>query len=343
MSEHDQDLARNESSGNAAATRGDASARRPRGTSLFLWLAMWLVMAVAIALGATVAVLYQGQNKDRDAAAEVRRMLEARLASVQKQLAGVQEQLAKAQKDLDAQREKSAKADLDFQKLLADARLEGEKQKAQAVSDLQRQNADLLVAMKQRQMELRTANDDLNVVRERLDLSAKQLADANAIDSMKLAAAAQEILTLRKLHDAASAAAGKARESVEEMRARQVMLWGDFQTAYLAAAAPGESGFKAFQTAAARSGIVARCGKCRQAAKADAMRRLLEKLEVVLTRLQLLEAGNFDAENSFRVVLNDSGVMALLEASLSSPPETAELRSLLVEAKAILSGAEHAN
>jgi hypothetical protein len=166
----------------------------------------------------------------------------------------------------------------------------------------------------------------------------KAAEDANAV-GLRLSSALGEMDRMRKMQDDALAAKKKAEGELDDLKARQAAVWDDFQRAYLAAAAPGESGLRAAQSAARRTQLLDRCGKLRSTADAS-QRSLLDTLEVVLTRLEMIETGPFFSEDLFRKLLNSSGVLKALDAAMESRSLPPPLRTAYFEARLILGGAD---
>ena len=169
----------------------------------------------------------------------------------------------------------------------------------------------------------------------------KKAEEANQAASVKLEVAIGENKVSLKAIDDAVAAVKKAQTDVEDLKVRQSALWSDFRQAYLAAAAPGETGLKAAQTAVRQSRLIERCGKVRQAVDA-AQRPLMERLETVLTKLEMVDAGNFDSEGMFRSLLHSSGVQKQIDDAIESRTLAPVARSVFFEAKFVLGGADRA-
>jgi DNA repair exonuclease SbcCD ATPase subunit len=163
-------------------------------------------------------------------------------------------------------------------------------------------------------------------------------AEANAVN-VKLSAAVDELNRSQKTFEEAQAAATKAKADAEEAKARVAMVWGDFEQAYLAAAAPGETGLRAAQTAVRRSQLIDRLAKLRSSAE-PSQRPLLDKLEVVLTRLVMLEPGTFVSEDQFRSLLHSTGILKQIEEAMDSRTLSPQARGVYFEARLILAGAE---
>jgi len=171
----------------------------------------------------------------------------------------------------------------------------------------------------------------------------KALADARkkpTTDPSRQAAAMEELNRMRDMHGRALAAERKARADLQLSEARKQAMWADFQRAYLSAAAPGDVGLAARQAAARRSGMVRRCGALRREITSEPTRRLFDKLEAVLTRLDLLDPYEPRAVDSFTALVRGGRLLGDIDAALTSRTMTDDVRAWLFEARAVLMGAD---
>jgi outer membrane murein-binding lipoprotein Lpp len=164
------------------------------------------------------------------------------------------------------------------------------------------------------------------------------LEEANVV-KLRLSSAAGELDRVHRSEANALTATNAVRLELADLKARDVAAWNDFQQAYLAAAAPGETGLRAAQTAVRKTQLIERLGKVRAAADAP-QRALLEKIEVLLTRLVMVEPSTFVSEDMFHSLLRTSGVLKQIDEAMASPTLAAPVRSIYFEARLILSGAE---
>lgn len=269
----------------------------------------------------------------------------------------------------DGQQEKIDQAYADLREAIAT----GEKLQAQLLEanrqnqQLAKQISDLQAGDNQFKAQADQARSEVESVKAAGAAALRERDDALADLNRKLAAAAQETKDLKaKLLEMDSAAADTrskvesltqqaqeaaqslqqeqaahrlTRQDFELLRLRWAVMQGDFENAYFASHGNGMSGISAAQAAMRNSHLTDRCVKMQKAMTDQKNRRLLEQLEVVLTRLNMLDAGRVEAQHSFRTMLRESGAMDQISSLLSMPGESADLRSLLTEARVILSGA----
>lgn len=298
------------------------------------WAPLLAAAAVVLAAGAAVITVLQRQN-DLQVAADHSR--------------GLEESLQEAKSSLGAKIEAAQQAQARRINELSLSKVGAEKMWADMVAQSEQKIASLTAELSQKEALLAKANADLTPAQSQLTLAGRRLADANAeLDKdraeiengrKELALVRDEFNRLRKLYDESLEGAATKPGVIDEARARTAAAWDDFARAYLDATAPDETGFRAMQVSARQSKMVERCTKLRAAAKAEPARKLLDKIETVLTRLELIEPGNFEAEDSFRSLLNSSNVLKEIETALDAGPE-APTKSFLIEAKLIFSGAQ---
>jgi chromosome segregation ATPase len=149
-----------------------------------------------------------------------------------------------------------------------------------------------------------------------------------------------EAARLRRMHDEALAAARDARRQLAALKTKHEALLGDLQRLYVAAAAGGEVDLAARQAAARRARIAARCAEARAAARTPLSRRLLEQLEVAFTRLDLLDAADAAEASAFASLVRRGALASRIDGLLAAADEAPQVRSLLLEAKLILWGAD---
>jgi len=171
----------------------------------------------------------------------------------------------------------------------------------------------------------------------------KALAEARKkgqMDPSRQAAVMEELNRMRDMHGRAMAAERKARADLQIAETRRQAMWADFQRAYLSAAAPGDVGLAARQAAARRSRLVKRCGALRRAVTSEPTRKLFDKLEAVLTRLDLLDPYGPGSVRSFTTMVRGGGLLGEIDTALTSQTMTNDVRAWLFEARAVLMGAD---
>ncbi len=185
------------------------------------------------------------------------------------------------------------------------------------------------------QEELKDVRGELATARSEMTRSARELTDLRK----RLAAAMAELGRLGEDQKRAVAEALQAAGEVAALKAQRSALLLSFQRLYLAAVAPEQQGWPARKIAARTADLAQQLASLRgRARSADAI-RLLERLEVVFTRLDLLDTEDAAAVQSFEALLARSGLAGEIDRVLSSGTETVEVRASLLEARLILIGA----
>jgi len=118
-------------------------------------------------------------------------------------------------------------------------------------------------------------------------------------------------------------------------------MWEDVERAYIAATAPNETGLRALQVSVAQSRLGERVARARKTARNDSTRKLLDRVEVVMARLEMMEADNFDTVDAFGALVHKSDLKRQLEAAMDVQGESPEVRGVLLEVRLIIGGVEH--
>ena len=181
----------------------------------------------------------------------------------------------------------------------------------------------------------------MEAVERTLRTTTADLAKANKqVEGLRgrLAAAADELTRRRKAAEALDASLASARKEVQELRIDQRQMVESFRQAYLAALAPGRAGLDARRQAAAERRMIERLAGLTGKVRSERARKLVERLEVVLTRLDLMNPDRLENRESFQRIVGQSDLESEIDAVLASPMESKTLRSWLFEAKLILLG-----
>jgi len=198
--------------------------------------------------------------------------------------------------------------------------------------------ADALAAAKQRIVELEVA--------ERLGrASAAEAARAKSqVEDLRrrLAAAAEELARRRKAVEVAEAELLAARQETQKLKVRHREIVDSFRRTYLASVAPGQSGLTARKTAVRARQMIDRLANLSDDVRGEPTRRLLDRLEAVLTRLELMDTTRPGSLDSFQRLLDQGGLAGEIDAALSAPGQTEDVQNWLFEAKLILTGAPDA-
>ncbi|MGB2821894.1 MAG: hypothetical protein WBF17_13000, partial [Phycisphaerae bacterium] len=157
----------------------------------------------------------------------------------------------------------------------------------------------------------------------------------------RLAAATEEVARVRKEQSAVVAAAEEAKRQADLWKVREQELVLAFQQTYLASVAPGAQGLSARKTAASTRRMVGQIPEILPGVQSDSTRQLVNRLEVVLIRLEFLDTERVGAENTFLELLGRSDFPKQIDEALQSGGEPQRVRAWLLEAKLILMGAGH--
>ena len=318
-------------------------------------LVRWLPTAAAAALLIAATVVFfassTGSKKksvsqpgaDASKAAEMQKTLDdlrARMRQTLTTLQRTQAQFTRVQSNLAAEKIKHEAARSELAKL--QSRLEEINQPA-AEAQLATLRAELngRINAKQAELEriaagLKTRDEELTTERKNLANAAEELAGVKN----RMVAAIEEVKNLRKMNDEAIAARQKALIELMTLKARSELMLADFQRLYLSVATGGEIGLAARQNAAKHANLLRRCAQIRPSARSAVTGQLLDKLEVVLTRLELLNAYNSQSAGSFTRLVRDSKLLEQIDDVLATGGEEVLVRTWLIEVKLILAGAD---
>ncbi len=258
-------------------------------------------------------------------AAGLRRQLAAANAKVA-ELSGLSSEIVKLRGRLDqVAQEQAAKT----------ARLEvaaAQEQKAR------QEQARLFDAAKSRATELEAAQRAFRAASAEGAEAKKQAADLK----QRLAAAGEELTRRRKAEEAAEAKLAAAREDAQRLELRNREVIEAFQRTYLASVAPGQRGLDARKTAVRARQMIQRLASMSGEVKSDQTRQLLDRIEAVLTRLDLMNADRPDSRESFSRLVTQGDLQRQIDAALAAPAQADDVKNWLFEAKLILMGAPDA-
>jgi len=318
-----------------------ATPRRRRTTRRWA-LAAAAGLVLALAAGGALMVSrtdLAGQTQALTGAQADADRLEAELAQARSDLDAVRADLARAgDKALaDAKRHAAAVEKLreDFQ-----ARQTASAAKAvQAAARLKRLEADLAAAggkLKKAGADLAKAKSQLVAAQTAATRPSAELARLRR----RLAAANTELTRLGKQNRDALLAQRKAANDLAMFQAARRVAVGDYQRAYLSAAAGGATGLAACQAASANTRLLARCAQLRPSIRKPATRNLFDRIEIILTRLDLIDPGGLNAAADLVKIIRAGDVMAQIDAATAIGAEGVEVRQWLIEAGAILAGVQ---
>ena len=310
--------------------------------------------------------LQEALQTARDQLAKLRR----RAATQDEQLEQLRSKLRDQQTALAALRD-----DLAAQKKLAASAVAEKDRLAGEVDRLGKELA-------RRRQEAQKATAELTRTKEALAAAQARSRDLNdqlAAQRKRVAAANAELTRLGKTHQRTLTEKRKLENDLTAMKARQAALESRLSTlmaslrrsepeshllalrstggtligfhrpgaAQLPSAPSGPSpaarvDWAARQSAARKADMLVRCARLRRDVHDPDTARLIERLEVLLTRLELLDPNDPHAVRAFAIMVRADRLAKQIEAALAGEGLSRELRDWLAEARTILTGAERA-
>lgn len=206
---------------------------------------------------------------------------------------------------------------------------------------------------------LTTAVAEAKKARQAMDAKAAELVTVTAARDKAqtdLKASGKEIVQLKGTVDdltrrgeqlkaeygAAAEALATANEKVAaELAAekrRNERLVAEFGRLYLAVGAPGEMGLAARKTTADRMRLAERGAALRRKCDDDEIKDLIDRVDVALTRLAMIDAGDPASSQRFTALVQKAGLEARIDRTLAMAPKQPGLRTWLRETRMILAG-----
>ena len=201
-----------------------------------------------------------------------------------------------------------------------------------------KEQTDQLDVTRLRITELESAQRVLQTAAAEGAEAKKQAADLK----QRLAAAAEELTRRRKAEEAAEVKLAEARQEAQRLELRHREIVEAFQRTYLASVAPGQSGLEARKTAVRARQMIQRLASLSGEVKSDQTRQVLDRLEAVLTRLDLMNANRPDSRESFSRLVTQGDLERQIDAALAAPGQAEDVKNWLFEAKLILMGGPNA-
>ncbi len=266
-----------------------------------------------------------------------------RIRTLEEEVAGLREQLAGA----NAKVAKQAGLAIEIANLRGRLERMGQEQAAKT-SELASALAGERKARQEQVGKLDTARlriTELETTQQVLQTAAAEGAEAKkqAADlKQRLAAAGEELTRRRKAEEAADAKLAAARQESQRLELRHREIVEAFQRTYLASVAPGQSGLEARKTAVRARQMIQRLASLSGEVKSDQTRQVLDRLEAVLTRLDLMNANRPGSGESFRRLVSQGDLERQIDAALAAPGQAEDVKNWLFEAKLILMGGPNA-
>jgi len=307
-------------------------------------LRRWAPPAAAAALlAAAVAVFLQASGGMSDAeiamlkadAARAGR-LEIELAELRRGLAGRQSELAALRGELSTAQGQAAAAGEELGRLRQRLR---SVELSLASAEAQRRSARALA--KKRLADLAAARAKLVAARGDRDLAIQRQQAASAETRKhkdRLMALGREIERLRASSEEALVTSRRLEAELAKLRAEKAAMMLNVQRAYLGVDASQRADLKARQDAARAANLIRRCAELRRTVPDGPVAQLLDRLEVILTRLALLDPYDSLAAETFADLVASAGLSEQIDRQMANALTPTDVRTWLFEAKLILSG-----
>jgi len=183
---------------------------------------------------------------------------------------------------------------------------------------------------------------EAKAVREQLDRALADLAEARRLLEVQKQALASETARLQHSSGTALVAQREAEKKLAALEARQTATMGLLQQVHLAAATPGEGGIRTLQAAARDNRLLGRGAELRARIPNQAVRRLFDTQEALLTQLDLLDPGNQGERESFAQLVRSKDLGPQIDEALRAGGADPAVTQWLIETQLVLSGVERA-
>lgn len=216
---------------------------------------------------------------------------------------------------------------------------------------LQEREAALELAVADSEEDLRRVREELAGLKQRnRELAAE--AEKSEAANKALARARERLEGLRKQYVAETQRLEKSRSQTAEalregqaelarLKARRRMLLANMQRAYLGVGPDDRVTLEARQRAAKENRLGERCAEVGDLAATEHARKLMDTLQAVLIRLELLDPRSPSEAASFAELLDECDVVAGIDQAMESGREVPAVRSFLLEARVVLMGSVH--
>ena len=293
----------------------------------------WSPLLAASTLLAVAVVLFierpSGQQSSADAG------LQARLTELAKDLKASRTALAETKQQLSAEKQRSEEQiaqlsqtfEADKRKLLAEAQKQTTALEVMAAEKEALRNR-MTVNHQEHEKQIAQLTEGLTEARQQLE----KLRDEFAVETAQL----------RQTQEEAVLAQREAQEKLKAVQDQQTAILALFQRTYLASATANGQGLRARQEAIRQSGLVDRGILLRDTVQSWRSQRLFDTLEVVLTRLQMLDVQSDTERRSFARLLRSMDLVGQINEILTDWEEPSAARAWLIETQVLLMGAEHA-
>ncbi len=241
---------------------------------------------------------------------------------------------------LEAARRRVEEQNREFQAEVARLRRTFETEKADLAAEAERRAAALNKLVGQEQSLRETAVGQLKQRDARLARLGQDLAQAGRSLAELRGQVAAQAARLQEAEDGLVTVRRDAEKRISAIQAQQAAMRTSLEQTYLAAT-PGEDALGMYQSAVRRRRLIVRCQHLRAQVPNEATRRLLDTLEVLLTRLELMQAGGGDLTSLVRLI-RTLGLTRQINEVILTGEEEPDVRAWLMETQLLLKGVERA-
>ncbi len=322
-----------EAAENAAAKAGPAPTMVRTRVGWRAWVPTMAAAALlAAAVGLTALGVFRGGDEPRPAGGANADALATQLGAAREELAEVRRQLARAEAAAEDRREAFNAEVRRLERELAE-------QKAAMEAEADPELAELRQTVAEQRGAIERLAADLRVARQEADEHRTALADAGAEAERLRARLAEQSASIDRLAAETAAVAGELRD-LQAVGRRYADLAKAMEHVYLAASVPHDAGLGTVKAAARRARLAPRAAAVRDRAT-GAAGRVVDAVEVVLTRLDLLDTRDPGEVQSFASLVRRGRVIERIEAALASGEVGPEVRAWLLEARLLLARLNH--
>jgi hypothetical protein len=129
---------------------------------------------------------------------------------------------------------------------------------------------------------------------------------------------------------------------IERLEKKQKRLEQALSVSYRMAAADGRDGLAGWQIAAVRAQLVRRAGLLRSSASGDKTRKLIDRVEFLLLRLEQMDPTDAAARKRLADQIQQGQLLEMIDARIEADAEPVDVHTWLLEARVILEGVRDA-
>lgn len=183
--------------------------------------------------------------------------------------------------------------------------------------------------------ELAAANKKLKLLEDQMKISA----DEATRNATRYAELAKELAMATKKMQEAEASLAVIDNSLSAAKVERVRIYNDMQKLYFATAGGEATGVSAAQKISKANKLIARAADMGEHIKDPAGIQLRDRIETMLTRLEMMNPGDPATVDAFLKSANDSKIIQQIDEMLAKGNDSAECRCWLLESKLVLIGA----